>query len=282
MAISHSSYSFPILSQSEILACLNELEMEVEDAQLAKPNYDFVRALYENLVVLLVSLGFADPAPSLPSLFAPPVPLKLTFPRRRSLLSLSLVAGRHLARGDAAARLQRHRLLAVSGAPRQQHSEHRLQQEFEQAHERVRPSRLFSRQGPLQARVGSLEKKPQRHHQLCKVSRGEALPLHRAPGPERCFGRQARGPEGRAQAAGDGGVRAQGQQRVGKGRDVDFGEGDHRARSQASTPQQGASRPSKRNQNHQERVQGHGRQGRGGKAKGEKTNQPRANHARMS
>lgn len=52
---SHSSYSFPILSQSDILACLNELEMEVEDGQLAKPNYDFVRQLYENLVVLLVS-----------------------------------------------------------------------------------------------------------------------------------------------------------------------------------------------------------------------------------
>ena len=62
MVMSHSSYSFPILSQSEILACLNELEMEVEEAQLAKPNYDFVKALYENLVVLLVSFA-ALPAP---------------------------------------------------------------------------------------------------------------------------------------------------------------------------------------------------------------------------
>ena len=66
MVMSHSSYSFPILSQSEILACLNELEMEVEEAQLAKPNYDFVKALYENLVVLLVSFA-ALSAPEHPS-----------------------------------------------------------------------------------------------------------------------------------------------------------------------------------------------------------------------
>ena len=53
---SGTSYSFPILGNHEILACLNELEMQAEDSQLSKPNYDFVRQLYENLVVLLVGI----------------------------------------------------------------------------------------------------------------------------------------------------------------------------------------------------------------------------------
>ena len=127
MVMSHSSYSFPILSQSEILACLNELEMEVEEAQLAKPNYDFVKALYENLVVLLVSFA-ALSAPEHPSPHPPSPALAPRFPKteRRSLSpshpshrTAPRRAGRRHAGGDAAAHLQRDRLPAVPGAPRQ-------------------------------------------------------------------------------------------------------------------------------------------------------------------
>ena len=122
MVMSHSSYSFPILSQSEILACLNELEMEVEEAQLAKPNYDFVKALYENLVVLLVSFA-ALPAPEPHPPHSPSPALAPRFPKteRRSLSPSHPPhrAGRRHPGGDATAHLQRDRLPAVPGAARQ-------------------------------------------------------------------------------------------------------------------------------------------------------------------
>ncbi|KAK9821512.1 hypothetical protein WJX74_005779 [Apatococcus lobatus] len=55
-----SSFSFPILSDAELLPCLREMEMPVAAAQLAKPSAEFVRPIYETLVTNLTGLSRED------------------------------------------------------------------------------------------------------------------------------------------------------------------------------------------------------------------------------
>ena len=47
------SYSFPILSEKEIVQCLHELGMKATVEQIQKPTYEIVQHIFENLVVLL-------------------------------------------------------------------------------------------------------------------------------------------------------------------------------------------------------------------------------------
>ena len=50
------AYSFPILSNQEILACLKELDVELQEQDLLKPSHDTLRAAYESMVILLVGV----------------------------------------------------------------------------------------------------------------------------------------------------------------------------------------------------------------------------------
>ncbi|KAK9816471.1 hypothetical protein WJX72_000700 [[Myrmecia] bisecta] len=51
-----SGYSFPILSDQELLPCLKEMELPCSAAQLAKPTYEVVRPLYESMVTTLMGI----------------------------------------------------------------------------------------------------------------------------------------------------------------------------------------------------------------------------------
>jgi len=51
-----NNYSFPILEDREILACLAELEIPFTDVNLQRPTYEAVRPLYETLVTMLVGV----------------------------------------------------------------------------------------------------------------------------------------------------------------------------------------------------------------------------------
>lgn len=51
-----AQYSFPILSTQEVQASLSELDWTITEAQLTKPTYDIVRAVYEHLVTLLMGI----------------------------------------------------------------------------------------------------------------------------------------------------------------------------------------------------------------------------------
>lgn len=52
-----SQYSFPLLSTSEIVSCLAEFDLPLEEAQLAKPTHDAMRAVYESVVHVLVEVS---------------------------------------------------------------------------------------------------------------------------------------------------------------------------------------------------------------------------------
>jgi kinetochore protein Nuf2 len=51
-----ATYSFPILDNQELLACLAELDIPFSEATLMKPSYESVRPLYESLVTMLVGV----------------------------------------------------------------------------------------------------------------------------------------------------------------------------------------------------------------------------------
>lgn len=51
-----SQFSFPVLNNSEILACLAELDLTLTEAQLLKPTYETVRPVYESLVTMLMGI----------------------------------------------------------------------------------------------------------------------------------------------------------------------------------------------------------------------------------
>lgn len=55
-----STYSFPLLDNSEILACLAELDIPFSEANLLKPTYEVVKPLYETLVTMLVGVSRYD------------------------------------------------------------------------------------------------------------------------------------------------------------------------------------------------------------------------------
>ncbi len=48
-----SQFSFPVLDHDDLVQCLEEMEMSVDSNQLAKPTYELVRPLLEQIVVLL-------------------------------------------------------------------------------------------------------------------------------------------------------------------------------------------------------------------------------------
>jgi hypothetical protein len=50
---SQTTYSFPVLMDRELLACLHELGMSATAEQLANPTFEFVQPVFENLVTAL-------------------------------------------------------------------------------------------------------------------------------------------------------------------------------------------------------------------------------------
>lgn len=64
-----SHYSFPVLGERDVVLCLHEFGAKTTVEQLAKPTYEFVQPLYENLVIdlcgvtryVLVSWWLAGP-----------------------------------------------------------------------------------------------------------------------------------------------------------------------------------------------------------------------------
>eukprot|EP00003_Mantamonas_plastica_P013320 TRINITY_DN2328_c0_g1_i1.p1 TRINITY_DN2328_c0_g1~~TRINITY_DN2328_c0_g1_i1.p1 ORF type:complete len:103 (-),score=40.73 TRINITY_DN2328_c0_g1_i1:114-422(-) len=53
-------YSFPILETSEIVQCLNELNIEITKKDLKKPEPAVVRNVYQHLVELLLGWSAED------------------------------------------------------------------------------------------------------------------------------------------------------------------------------------------------------------------------------
>jgi hypothetical protein len=51
-----SHYSFPVLTEKEVAQCLNELGMNATAELLAKPTFEFVQPIYENLVTALLGV----------------------------------------------------------------------------------------------------------------------------------------------------------------------------------------------------------------------------------
>jgi kinetochore protein Nuf2 len=51
------TYSFPVLSDQELLPCLKEMELPLTSAQLAKPSYEIVKPVYENVVSSLMGIS---------------------------------------------------------------------------------------------------------------------------------------------------------------------------------------------------------------------------------
>jgi len=51
-----TGYSFPLLSEAEILACLRELDLPISQSQLARPTFETVQPLYASLVTMLIGV----------------------------------------------------------------------------------------------------------------------------------------------------------------------------------------------------------------------------------
>ena len=56
------TFSFPILSDGELLPCLRDMELPLNAAGLAKPTPELVRPVYESLVTTLVGVTRRAPA----------------------------------------------------------------------------------------------------------------------------------------------------------------------------------------------------------------------------
>ncbi|KAF5831089.1 Nuf2 family-domain-containing protein [Dunaliella salina] len=54
--MSQSSFSFPILENDELLPCLSEMEVALDANQLAKPSYEVVRCVFEQIVIMLTGV----------------------------------------------------------------------------------------------------------------------------------------------------------------------------------------------------------------------------------
>jgi hypothetical protein len=52
-----SQYSFPVLSDKEILQCLNEMGISATAELLNKPTFEFVHPMYENLITALMGVS---------------------------------------------------------------------------------------------------------------------------------------------------------------------------------------------------------------------------------
>ena len=51
-----AQYSFPILENDELLPCLEEMEIPLTGAQLAKPAYEVVAPLFESILINLTGV----------------------------------------------------------------------------------------------------------------------------------------------------------------------------------------------------------------------------------
>lgn len=51
-----AQFSFPILENDELLPCLEEMEVPLTAAQMAKPTYEIVRPLFENMLINLTGI----------------------------------------------------------------------------------------------------------------------------------------------------------------------------------------------------------------------------------
>lgn len=51
-----AQYSFPILENDELLPCMEEMEIPLTAAQLAKPTYEVVGPLFESVLVSLTGI----------------------------------------------------------------------------------------------------------------------------------------------------------------------------------------------------------------------------------
>lgn len=56
------TFSFPILTDAELLPCLRDMELPLSAAGLAKPTPELVRPVYESLVTTLVGVTRRAPA----------------------------------------------------------------------------------------------------------------------------------------------------------------------------------------------------------------------------
>ena len=52
-----SQFSFPLLSNTEIISCLAEFDLPMEEAQLQKPTHDAMKLVYESVVHVLVGVS---------------------------------------------------------------------------------------------------------------------------------------------------------------------------------------------------------------------------------
>lgn len=51
-----ASFSFPVLENDELLPCLEEMEVPLTAAQLAKPTYEVVRPVFESVLIMLTGI----------------------------------------------------------------------------------------------------------------------------------------------------------------------------------------------------------------------------------
>jgi kinetochore protein Nuf2 len=51
-----AQYSFPILENDELLPCMEEMELPITAAQMAKPTYDVVGPLFESVLISLTGI----------------------------------------------------------------------------------------------------------------------------------------------------------------------------------------------------------------------------------
>lgn len=51
-----AQYSFPILENDELLPCMEEMEIPLTAAQLAKPTYEVVGPLFESVLISLTGI----------------------------------------------------------------------------------------------------------------------------------------------------------------------------------------------------------------------------------
>ena len=51
------TYSFPVLSDQELLPCLKEMDLPLSAAQLSKPTSEIVKPVYENVVSSLMGIS---------------------------------------------------------------------------------------------------------------------------------------------------------------------------------------------------------------------------------
>jgi hypothetical protein len=49
-------YSFPILEDAELLACVREMDLPLSAATLAKPTPEIVKPVYENVIATLMGI----------------------------------------------------------------------------------------------------------------------------------------------------------------------------------------------------------------------------------